>query len=71
LVRADDLVRRFAIAARLNHDKDHREALQAFIDTCASEADALISWADLRASSLAAILAERSTREGAAFEVVL
>jgi predicted dehydrogenase/threonine dehydrogenase-like Zn-dependent dehydrogenase len=56
---------------RFSHDKGHRAALHAFVEACRGSEAAPIAWAELRATSLAAILAERSTREGMPFEVIL
>lgn len=54
---------------RLSHDKGHAALLEAFVNSCLQGGEWPIPWADVRASSLAAILAERSTREGVPFEL--
>jgi predicted dehydrogenase len=56
---------------RLPTGKGHAELLQAFVTTCRSGGEWPIPWSHVRAGSLAAILAEQSTREGVAFEVDL
>ncbi len=54
---------------RVVQDKGHAAGLEAFVHACLEGTASPIPWAHLRASSLAAILAERSAREGVAFEV--
>jgi predicted dehydrogenase len=56
---------------RLNADKGHATALDAFITACRKGGAPPISFQDLYSSSLASILAERSTREGMPFELEL
>ncbi|MCZ6691447.1 MAG: bi-domain-containing oxidoreductase [Planctomycetota bacterium] len=53
----------------LNQKKGHREELEAFIDAIARGGDAPISWDEMRAVSLASILAVRSLREGTPFDI--
>ena len=53
----------------LHQKKGHREELEAFIDALARGGDAPISWDEMRAVSLASILAVRSLREGTPFDI--
>ena len=50
-------------------DKGHAAEIEAFAQAVSSGGDWPISWEDLRAVSVASILAVRSIREGVAFEV--
>jgi predicted dehydrogenase/threonine dehydrogenase-like Zn-dependent dehydrogenase len=52
-----------------SQDKGHRAEIDAFAAAVKSGGPAPIPWADLRAVSLAAILAVRSLREGFPFEI--
>jgi predicted dehydrogenase/threonine dehydrogenase-like Zn-dependent dehydrogenase len=52
----------------LDKDKGHTACLSAFIRACAG-GEPPLSWDDMRATSLAAILADQSTREGVAFDI--
>jgi predicted dehydrogenase len=53
----------------MGQDKGHRAEIETFARTLRHGGDAPIPWTDIRAVSLAAILAVRSIREGIAFEV--
>ncbi len=53
----------------LGQDKGHRAEVRRFVEAAASGGPAAIPWEELRAVSLAAILAVRSLREGVPFEV--
>lgn len=53
---------------RLSGDKGHAAALEAFVRACRT-GELPVPWEDLRASTLATLLAERSTREGVAFDL--
>ncbi len=59
------------VRTRIPADKGHGNALQAFVNACLSGGDWPTPWSHLRASSLTAILAERSAREGVPFSVDL
>ncbi len=50
-------------------DKGHRAEVEAFARALVSGGEAPIPWSDLRAVSLASILAVRSLREGVPFEI--
>lgn len=50
-------------------DKGHRAEIEAFAEAVAKGGPSPISWEELRAVSLAAILAVRSLREGIPFEI--
>ncbi len=50
-------------------DKGHAAELEAFLRAIREGGDAPISWSELRATSMAAILAVRSLREGRAFDI--
>jgi predicted dehydrogenase len=52
-----------------SQDKGHRAEIVAFVDALTRGGDWPIPWADLRAVSLASILAVRSLREGVAFDI--
>ena len=49
--------------------KGYREEVAAFAEAVAGGGPAPISWQDMRATTLASILAVRSLREGVPFEV--
>jgi hypothetical protein len=49
--------------------KGHREEVAVFAEALAGGGPAPIPWHDLRATTLASILAARSIREGIAFEI--
>ena len=51
------------------HDKGHRAEVKAFYKVVKNGGEAPIPWEEIRATSLASILAVRSIREGVAFEV--
>ena len=53
----------------LQQDKGHRREIERFAEAVAQGGEAPIPWGELRAVSLAAILAVRSLREGLPFEV--
>lgn len=53
----------------LQQDKGHRQEVESFADAVARGGEAPIPWRDLRAVSVASILAVRSLREGVPFEV--
>jgi len=52
-----------------SQDKGHRAEIEAFARALAEGGPAPIPWQELRAVSVAAILAVRSLREGVPFEV--
>jgi len=54
---------------RGKQDKGHRAEIARFAEAIASGGEPLISWAELKATTLAAILAVRSLREGEPFEL--
>jgi predicted dehydrogenase len=56
---------------KIGHDKGHAAGLQAFVQAAIDGKPSPIPWEQLRATSLAAILAERSAREGIPFELGL
>ena len=56
---------------KIAHDKGHAAGLQAFVQAAIDGKLSPILWDHLRATSLAAILAERSAREGVPFELGL
>ena len=53
----------------VQQDKGHRAEIEAFAEVLARGGEAPISWDDLRAVSIASILAVRSLREGIPFEI--
>jgi predicted dehydrogenase/threonine dehydrogenase-like Zn-dependent dehydrogenase len=55
--------------SRLGPDKGHRAQIAAFARTLSEGGPSPISWEDIRAVTLASILAVRSLREGMPFEV--
>ena len=54
---------------RFKAGKGHEELLSAFVVSCVSGGEWPVPWEDLRATSLAAVLAAQSAREGIAFEL--
>ena len=54
---------------RGRQDKGHRNGVEAFADALVGEVSWPIPWRQLRAVSLASILAVRSLREGVPFDV--
>ncbi len=54
---------------RSRQDKGHRAEVECFARAVTGAGPEPISWSDLRAVSLAAILALRSLREGVPFDI--
>ena len=50
-------------------DKGHAAEINAFADAVTGKSEPPISWADLRATTVVAILAVQSLREGIPFDV--